>query len=135
MNRKKISVISASMLAIVMLVAAPANAAYDDYCMVTAGLPYKSGTEVRAQATASCLPGYRSANLVGAELQEQVGPLWAARGGEKIKTTSPQTTVSLIATYNCSGHGTDNWRLRAQGGNSLGEYSYYKWSAAKSITC
>ncbi|MGH8873742.1 MAG: hypothetical protein ACRDVM_00595, partial [Acidimicrobiia bacterium] len=70
---------------------------------------------------------------IEAQVQENVLGYWTNRGTASVNNTN-QDLSSVTDYYECNGHGTDSWRLRAKGYDSSG-LTKQRHGSAKTHTC
>jgi hypothetical protein len=116
------------------LVGPPAQGALPSGCGLSASVPASNGTNVWSHANINCSSSRLL--LARAAVDEQVGLVWNnVYGGwgpwQGIRGTNYSTTDRSVS---CNGHGTDNWRGRAEGEVDSAN-NYQITSTALSITC
>lgn len=118
-------------------IAAPANAAYSDYCSVAAITPSRSGTSLYATSYASCstppIPTEAGAVVMyydASSLSYQEFGAWGVN-----YTLGTGGIIGAVATPSCAGMGTAYYLTQGYGVNSNYETSNYVWSAEARIAC
>lgn len=120
----------------VLGVAAPANAAYSDYCNAYSPAPYASGTTLVATAQVVCssprLPYYVQAQ---AQYFDNTS-LSYLNFGSSAGAGNPSllSGIGVNAYPYCGGMGSAWYRTQGYGENDLNEWRY-TWSAESSIYC
>lgn len=112
-----------------VMVAIPPQAAYAASCDITVYTPWKSGSLAKGKVTGDCDAG-ASFTSSGSKLQEQ-SYFWLTRDE---KYLGSNIGFLVLLSYNCAGHGTDNWRDTGQAYAS-NPTNIYKIGAWTPITC
>ncbi len=117
------------------LAAAPAWATMDSNCGLSVSTPTSDGVYVYSTSTVTCSTYMDyTAVEVRNRIAEQVGSAWLNRTEWKTLYSGGTTSLAITQSYNCNGHGTDNYRGQGYGKTSDGE-STTKNGAARSLTC
>jgi hypothetical protein len=112
-----------------VFVVVPPQAAYAASCDITVYTPWKSGDLAKGKVTGNCDSGASFSSSVS-KLQEQ-SYFWLTRD-ETYLGSNIGFLVNL--SYNCAGHGQDNWRDTGQAYAS-NPTNIYKIGAWTPITC
>ncbi|MGC4174005.1 hypothetical protein [Demequina sp.] len=122
-----------TILALGVAVATPASADPPVGCITAAYLPLRDGDYVKARTVLTCPSGYGLiASYAESRAQESVLGVWTTRKTQN--GTSTTTTNTVIASYNCNGHGTDSYRTRGDGTDNFTRSST-TFSPSTGITC
>lgn len=120
-------------LAVLVAPASPADASTP--CGNSPEKPWTDGVHAYYRNTAYCPEFGPFATMSEARLQENVLGVWTFRGNPK-RTYHSGTTVlgSGTGSYNCNGHGTDDYRTRG-GLRNTDDATEYNSSASATLTC
>lgn len=114
--------------------ATTASAAPPVDCVTKAYLPTTNGTYTYARSTLTCAPNFGLlASAVKSQVQESVLAVWVSRG-TAATNGSAGLSNTVTQSYNCNGHGTDNWRTRGDGTDNYSRATS-DISSLVSLTC
>lgn len=101
-------------------------------CSVTGYNPTTNGVTSYSTSLISCTGQGVNAGRIESKHQENYLGVWNDRATEN--KFDNQVALAVTASYNCNGHGTDNYRTRAYG-KDQNDNNKTSYSSTRSLTC
>ncbi len=103
-------------------------------CVARAYLPTTDGVYARGRSSIDCPGTNPLSNSIRGQLNENYGPFVYTRVDRTVYARISYE-LNVTMTYNCDGHGTDDWYDRAYGTDSNGGNTGWVNSGQVSLSC